>query len=116
MVMAGKDFIPFGVKLRDLLQERGITTGMGNANFKAFAELLPTIHYESLRKQVSGERPVGVETMRESADALSVPPTTFDEYALWEAQRDFDPREVGVERALENLQRWASQRDGARKK
>ena len=106
--MPGTDFVPFGVRLRDLLQERGITTGMGNANFKAFAELLPTVHYESLRKQVSGERPVGIETMKESAEALSVPPETFDEYALWQAQRDFDPREVGVEAALANLERWAS--------
>lgn len=105
--MPGTEFIPFGVRLRDLLQERGITTGMGNANFKAFAELLPTIHYESLRKQVSGERPVGIETMREAAEALSLPPETFSEYALWAAQRDFDPREVGVETALANLEQWA---------
>ena len=106
--MPATEFIPFGVRLRDLLQERGITTGMGNANFKAFAELLPTIHYETLRKQVSGERPVGIDTMRESAEALNVPPETFAEFALWEAQRDFDPREVGVEQALVNLERWAS--------
>jgi hypothetical protein len=108
--MTGTKFIPFGVKLRDLLQERGITTGMGNANFKAFAELLPTVHYESLRKQVSGERPVGIETMKESAEALSISPTTFDEYALWEAQRDFDPREVGVDKALDNLRAWSKRR------
>ena len=110
--MADHQFIPFGTRLRDLLQERGITTGMGNANFKAFAELLPTVHYETLRKQVSGERPVGIETMRESAEALNIPPETFDEYALWEAQRDFDPREVGVEQALQNLQRWAQGKRG----
>jgi transcriptional regulator with XRE-family HTH domain len=108
--MPGTHFIPFGVRLRDLLQERGITTGMGNANFKAFAELLPTIHYETLRKQVSGERPVGIETMREAADALNVPPETFDEFALWEAQKDFDPREVGVDQALANLEAWSRQR------
>jgi len=106
--MPGTHFIPFGVRLRDLLQERGITTGMGNANFKAFAELLPTVHYETLRKAVSGERPVGIETMRESAQALSIPPETFSEYALWEAQKDFDPREVGIEQALANLERWAA--------
>lgn len=108
--MATTHFIPFGVRLRDLLQERGITSGMGNANYKAFAELLPTIHYETLRKQVSGERPVGIETMREVAEALNIPPQTFDEYALWEAQRQFDPREVGVETALENLRRWTKSR------
>jgi transcriptional regulator with XRE-family HTH domain len=108
--MTGTKFIPFGVKLRDLLQERGITTGMGNANFKAFAELLPTVHYETLRKQVSGERPVGIDTMRESAEALHVPPQTFNEYALWEAQREFDPAEVGFEQALANLEAWVSSR------
>lgn len=107
--MSERKFIPFGVKLRDLLQEKGITTGMGHANFKAFAELLPSIHYETLRKQISGERPVGIQTMRESAEALGVPPETFDEYALAQAQRDFDPREVGAEQALENLERWAEQ-------
>lgn len=112
--MVGKAFTPFGVKLRDLLQERGITTGMGNANFKAFAELLPTIHYETLRKQVSGERPVGIDTMKETAEALNIPPTTFDEYALWDAQRDFDPREVGTEQALANLEAWGRTRSKKR--
>ena len=108
--MPGTEFIPFGVRLRDLLQEHGITTRMGHANFKAFVELLPTIHYETLRKQIAGERPVGIETMKETAAALNIDPRTFDEYALWEAQRDFDPREVGVEKALENLQAWTAQR------
>jgi transcriptional regulator with XRE-family HTH domain len=108
--MEASQFVPFKDRLRDLLQERGITSAMGNANYRAFAELLPTVHYETLRKQVSGERPVRIETIREVADVLSVPPDTFSEYALWQAQRDFDPGEVGVEQALQNLEAWTRAR------
>lgn len=97
----------FGKVLRDLLIEHDITTGMGNPNWSAFAEKLETVHYETLRKAVTGERQPTPKVMEEAADALGILPSVFVEYQVWEAQRQFDPREVGVERALENLERWA---------
>lgn len=101
------EFEPFGRVLRDLLIERDITTGMGNPNWSAFAEKLDTVHYETLRKAVTGERQPSAKVMEEAAAALGIEPTTFIEYQIWQAQSQFDPREVGVEDALKNLEAWA---------
>lgn len=105
--VAGDGFRSFGKVLRDLLIEHEITTGMGNPNWSAFAELLPTVHYETLRKAITGERQPTPKVMEEAAAALGVTPELFVEYRVWNAQRQFDPREVGVEEALANLERWA---------
>ena len=100
-------FQPFGRVLRDLLIERDITTGMGSPNWSAFAELLDGVHYETLRKAVTGERQPSPQVMQAAAEALGLDPSeTFTEFALWQATRDFDPREVGVEAALDNLKAW----------
>jgi hypothetical protein len=105
---APAEFKSFGRVLRDLLIEREITTGMGNPNWSAFAELLPDVHYETLRKAVTGERKLTPGVMEAVAKALDLDPAeTFDEYRLWQAQRMFDPREVGSEEALKNLARWS---------
>lgn len=102
---------PFGRVLRDLLIERDITTGMGSPNWSAFAELMEGVHYETLRKAVTGERAPTPQVMKAAADALGLDPAaTFVEYALWEAARDFDPREVGVDQALANLKTWTEKR------
>lgn len=103
----GVDYKAFGRVLRDLLIDREITTGMGNPNWSAFAERLETVHYETLRKAVTGERQPTPKVMEEAADALSLDPSIFVEYQVWQAQRQFDPREVGVQAALENLERWS---------
>jgi transcriptional regulator with XRE-family HTH domain len=97
---------PIGLVLRDLLMERGIVTKMGNANFAAFAELLPSVHYETLRKLVTGERNPTVAGMAEMAEALKVDPHVFFEYALAEVQDQFDPRVVGEDQAVANLRLW----------
>lgn len=105
------EFRPFGKVLRDLLIEAEITTGMGNPNWSAFAEKLPTVHYETLRKAITGEREPSLLVMREAAEALNRDPAElFVEYRLLEAQRQFDPREVGVEAALANLDAWTARR------
>ena len=101
-------FKPFGTVLRDELIEREITTGMGNPNWSAFAQLLDTVHYETLRKAVTGERAPSPKVMEEAAAALGQKPEAlFVEYRVWQAQRMFDPREVGVSVALANLDKWA---------
>lgn len=100
------DAKPFGVVVRDLLIERGFVTGLGNPNWASFAQELPEVHYETLRKAVTGDRAPGERLMEQIAEALKVPPTVFYEYGLIEAQRQFDPKVVGNEQALANLQAW----------
>lgn len=102
------DVRPFGVALRDRLIDRGITTGMGNPNWSAYVQTVEGIHYETLRKAVTGERQPSPELMEACAAALDDDPAElFYEYALWKAQRMFDPAEVGVDEALKNLELWA---------
>jgi len=96
----------FGAVLRDLLIERGITTGIGNPDWVAFARALPDVSYESLRKAVTGERQPGIKIMQSVASALGVDPDVFWEYQLAQAQRSFNPSEVGEDVAFANLQAW----------
>jgi hypothetical protein len=98
----------FGEVLRDELIERGITTGMGNPNWAAFAEMMDGVHYETLRKAVVGERVPNVPLMAEAARVLDIDPDVFPEYRLYEFQRQFDPREVGLEEALANLHAFSA--------
>jgi hypothetical protein len=102
---------PFGAVLRDLLIERGITTGIGNPDWVAFARALPDVSYESLRKAVTGERPAGIKIMQSVAAALGVYPDVFWEYQLAQVQRSFNPSEVGEEVAFANLQAWLERSD-----
>lgn len=105
---------PFRETLRDLLIERGFTTSIGNPDWMTFSKTVSGYSnpYESIRKFAAGERePVseaGARMMEAVADALGVEPTVFVEYELWQARRQFDPREVGAEEALRNLERWAA--------
>ena len=100
---------PFGAVLRDLLIERGITTGIGNPDWVAFADTLPNVSYEALRKAVTGERQPGLKIMRSVASALDVDPDVFWEYQLAQVMRSFNPAEVGEEVAFANLQAWLEQ-------
>ena len=97
---------PFGAKLRDLLLEKEITTPIGNPDWMGFAQLVDGIHYETLRKAVTGERFPAPKVVEAVSDALSVPPDTFAEYRLGQAQRQFDPRYVPLAEALRTLERW----------
>jgi hypothetical protein len=96
----------FGVALRDLLIEREVTTPMGNPDWAGFAQLLPDIQYESLRKAVTGERIPSPKIIEAVSDALSIDPTAFVEYRLQAAQRAFDPRVVSLDSALATLTQW----------
>jgi hypothetical protein len=96
----------FGVVVRDQLIERGIVTAMGNPNWAEFALKLKDVHYETLRKAVTGDRWPGPKLMEDVAAALGVDPALFYEYQLWQAQRAFDPKEVGADAAYSNLRKW----------
>lgn len=99
---------PFGRALRALLEgdERFLTL-TGNINFRKVAELLPTTHYETLRKAVTGDRPATPEFIEEVAGALGVDPDYFVEWRLDQARKRFDVREVGFDQALSNLSAWS---------
>lgn len=96
----------FGTKVRDMLIERGYVTAIGNPNWRAFVRDLHTVSYESLRKAVTREREPGLKIMEEVAEALEISPDLFWEYQLAQAQRAFDPQEVGEDEAYQNLQLW----------
>jgi hypothetical protein len=97
---------PFGQVLRDLLIERGYTTGIGNPDWPRFAMELDGIRYESLRKAVTRERAPSVKIMEACAGTLGVEPAIFWEYQLAQVRRAFDQREVGDDVAFANLRRW----------
>lgn len=107
---------PFRQAVHLLAIEQGLTTGMGNVNWSLLAGKLPTIHYETLRKLLSGERKLDgrgdrdrdMQHMEEIAKALDADPHVFEEYVLLEAQRAFDVNAVGHEQARANLERWLS--------
>lgn len=98
-----RDYRPFGIVLRDLLLEREITTRLGNPDWVAFARTLRDVHYETLRKAVTGERPVAPKVVEAVAKKLGVEPTEFADYRLWQVRKTFDPGSMGIEVALENL-------------
>lgn len=100
----------FGAQVRDLLIERGITTPMGSPNWGGFALQLEDVGYQSLRKAVTGERRPAPKIMEAVARALDIEPTVFYEYQLWQAQRAFDPAEVGEDEAFANLVAWINAR------
>jgi hypothetical protein len=94
--------------VRDLLIEKEITTRLGNPDWAGFAQLLEGVSYETLRKAVVGERSPAPKLMEAVSDALDVHPKVFAEYRIIAAQRDFDPREVGLDAALANAEKWLS--------
>jgi len=99
--------------LRDLLIKNGFTSKMGNADFAGFSRNLGTTHYEVLRKAISGTREPSPSVMEDCADTLGVSPEVFTEYRLWQARRQFDPKEVGYSAALESLHVWRTHGSGA---
>lgn len=107
---------PFGIAVRDMLIDKGYVTAMGNPNWAQFALELPDLHYETLRKAVTGDRAPAEKVMIQVAEALGLDPNEFYEYALLQTQKQFDPRIVGEETAIANLQAWtktASRRPAA---
>lgn len=98
---------PFGRALGELLLgNEEYLTRTGNINWRHVADALTGVHYESLRKQVAGERPPTDSLMEQVAALVGVSPDYFVEYELSQAMREFDVREVGFDQARENLLAW----------
>lgn len=77
----------------------------GNVNWAIFARDLPRMHYETLRKIRSGDRQLDMRAIEEISAAAGIEPTYFAEYRLMAAREMFDPRVVGFDQALKNLER-----------
>jgi plasmid stability protein len=100
---------PFGMVVRDLLIERGITTRLHNPDLPRFAESLTDVHYETLRKALAGERTPAPKLIDVVAKKLDVDPEVFAEYRLARLRESLDPGQVGIDLALEHLARIEGQ-------
>jgi hypothetical protein len=96
----------FGSALSELLLERDYSTQTGKPNWTAFARELQGAHYETLRRAVSGEREPSPRLLEGCARVVAIDPAYFLEYRLYQARREFDPAEVGPERAARSLATW----------
>jgi hypothetical protein len=107
--MAGFDSTtkPFNQALAELLREHDYVTQTGNVNWHSFAAELNDLHYETLRKVLTGQRSVTRHVMEECARVLRIKPDYFVEWRLIDAARDFDVNELGFEQVLANLDQWS---------
>lgn len=98
---------PFGEVLRDLLAGRDeFLTHTRNINWSVVADALDGVHYETLRKAVAGDRMPTPHLLEQVAALAGVNADVFAEYRLYLAQREFDVREVGWDRAMSNLREF----------
>jgi hypothetical protein len=97
----------FPLALRELVVEHDYVTRSGAPNWAAFAAQVDGFHYETVRRVATGRRVPVPRLIEECARALRVRPEYFLEYRVFQAQRDFDPSVVGLEKALQNLEAWA---------
>ena len=106
-----KSVRPFMRALAEALRDEKhpSVTPDGNVNWAIFARDLPRMHYETLRKIRSGDRQLDGPAIEEIASAAGVEPTYFAEYRLIQARESFDPRVIGLEQALRNLEAWTAQ-------
>jgi transcriptional regulator with XRE-family HTH domain len=103
---------PFGESLRLLMEKRGFSyRGLARETRELDGKGMTHAHINMLAK--SHDRP-SMRAMELIAQACGVSPDYFAEYRLAQAMRELDPNEVGLERALENLNaRLAGRRRGA---
>jgi transcriptional regulator with XRE-family HTH domain len=92
---------PFGDALRRLMDERGLT-------YRNLAELTRLLDgrgmtHAHINMLANGHDRPSVRAMELIAGACDVQPSYFAEHRLAAAMRELDPAEVGLERALENL-------------
>lgn len=100
----------FGNALRALMEARGLS-------YRELAEATAAVDgrgmtHAHINMLANGHDKPSVRAMELIADACRVKPEYFAEYRLAMAMRELDPAEVGLERALANL----NARLGARRK
>jgi transcriptional regulator with XRE-family HTH domain len=105
---------PFGEALRVLMEERGLS-------YRALAESTRGLDgrgmtHAHINMLANGHDKPSLRAMELIAAACEIDPNYFAEYRLAMAMRELDPTEVGLERALENLNaRLGAQRRAAAK-
>ena len=105
---------PFGDALRTLMDERGLT-------YRALAEATRQLDgrgmtHAHINMLANGHDKPSMRAMELIAGACGVKPTYFAQDRLAAAMRELDPSEVGLERALENLNaRLGGRREAAAK-
>jgi transcriptional regulator with XRE-family HTH domain len=92
---------PFGDALRALMDEHDLT-------YRALAEATRQLDgrgmtHAHINMLANGHDKPSMRAMELIAEACGVEPTYFAQYRLASAMRELDPSEVGLERALENL-------------
>ena len=105
---------PFGQALRALMDERRMTyRSLARATQELDGKGMTHAHINML---ANGHDKPSRRAMELIARAFEVEPEYFAEYRLAQAMRALDPAEVGLERALENLNArlGASRAHGAR--
>ena len=105
---------PFGEALRGLMDQRGLTyRGLAEATRQVDGKGMTHAHINMLA--IGHDRP-SMRAMELIAHACGVESDHFAEYRLAAAMRELDPDAVGLEQALENLNRRidARRRAGAR--
>jgi transcriptional regulator with XRE-family HTH domain len=105
---------PFGDALRVLMDARDLTyRGLAQATRELDGRGMTHAHINML---ANGHDKPSIRAMELIAQACGVEPTYFAEYRLAAAMRELDPSEVGLERALENLNaRLGGRREAAAK-
>jgi transcriptional regulator with XRE-family HTH domain len=92
---------PFGVALRALMDRRGLSfRGLAEATRGLDGRGITHAHINTL---ANGHDRPSMRAMELIARACEVQPDYFAEYRLRAAMRELDPAEVGLERALEEL-------------
>jgi hypothetical protein len=97
---------PFAVALRELLFEHDYTSASGSPKWSMLAAQLEGVHYQTLLRAAAQKRPPTPKLMEECARVFRIRPEYFAEYRVYLAQRDFDPRVVGLDTALQNASNW----------
>ena len=92
---------PFGEALRALMDARGLTYRRLSDAIGKFDD--KGITHAHLNMLANGHDKPSMRAMELIARACGVDPDYFAEYRLNVAMRQLDPNEVGLERALENL-------------
>jgi transcriptional regulator with XRE-family HTH domain len=92
---------PFGEALRTLMSERELSyRGLAEATRLLDGKGMTHAHINML---ANGHDKPSMRAMELIAQACRVEPGYFAQYRLAGAMRELDPEEVGLERALENL-------------
>ena len=109
--MTGTSNKRFGDALRQLMEERGLSyRSLAGATRELDGKGVTHAHINML---ANGHDKPSMRAMELIADACGVGPDYFAEYRLAAAMRELDPAEVGLEKALENLNARLGVRRGA---